>query len=214
MVLNFMGLNNSQEITQVLLILRMLRLLRLLRLVRRFDAMINSLKIIVPALGRYIVLLLCVYYSYSIIGMELFAGKLPRTNQIIANCSYGVLNYYHNNFDNLPNSMVTLWEQQIVNNWPIVMEGVVAGTNSYSRFYFIIWNLVSVYLVMNVVLAFLLESFSVMYEKQVMKKEEAGGEEGWWIKIKETAKANNFNLSIHYIYILDRRMADFKRIKA
>lgn len=158
--------------------------------------MINSLKIIVPALGRYIVLLLCVYYSYSIIGMELFAGKLPRANEIIANSSYGVLNYYHNNFDNLPNSMVTLWEQQIVNNWPIVMEGVVAGTNSYSRFYFIIWNLLSVYLVMNVVLAFLLESFSVMYEKQVMKKEESGGEEGWWIKIKETAKANNFNLSI------------------
>lgn len=179
----------------------MLRLLRLLRLVRRFDAMMNSLKIIVPALGRYIVLLLCVYYSYSIIGMEFFAGKLPRNNEIIANSSYGVLNYYHNNFDNLPNSMVTLWEQQIVNNWPIVMEGVVAGTNSYSRIYFIVWNLISVYLIMNVVLAFLLESFSVMYEKQVMKKEETNNEEGWLTKIKETAKINNFNLSMN-IFIL------------
>lgn len=81
------------------------------------------------------------------------------------------------------------------------MDGVVAGTNSYSRIYFIVWNLISVYLIMNVVLAFLLESFSVMYEKQVMKKEETNNEEGWLTKIKETAKINNFNLSMN-IFIL------------
>lgn len=80
--------------------------------------------------------------------MELFAGYLDIKDFDVRNSSFGQSNYTDNNFDDLPNSLVTLWTQMVVNNWPIVMEGVVAGTkNKWSQIFFIVWNILSVNIV-------------------------------------------------------------------
>ena len=73
--------------------------------------------------------------------------------------SYHRLDYYANNFDTFPRALVTLFEQMVVNNWPIVMEGAVAATSGWAVVYFISFNLVCVVCVMNVLVAFLIDAY-------------------------------------------------------
>merc|ERR1711934_1079906 len=78
--------------------------------------------------------------------------------------AYGVNRYWVNNFDTLQSSIMVLFEQLVVDNWPIVMEGCVAATTLWARVYFIFFYGFSVVAVLSVLLAFLLESFAVKRE--------------------------------------------------
>ena len=115
------------------------------------------------------------FYAFAVIGMELFAGLLSRKClnakfESMQECelrvyrlehsSYGLNNYWSNNFATLPNSLVTLYEQMVVNNWVIVMEGCVAGTgNEWPRLYFISFWVCCVVITMNVLIAFLIDAY-------------------------------------------------------
>ncbi|XP_068937696.1 two pore channel protein 1 isoform X5 [Petaurus breviceps papuanus] len=66
--------------------------------------------------------------------------------------------YYLNNFDNILNSFVTLFELTVVNNWYIIMEGVTSQTSHWSRLYFMIFYIVTM-VVMTIIVAFILEAF-------------------------------------------------------
>ncbi|KAL7986763.1 hypothetical protein Chor_013046 [Crotalus horridus] len=66
--------------------------------------------------------------------------------------------YYLNNFDNILNSFVTLFELTVVNDWYIVMEGVTSETSHWSRLYFMIFYIVTM-VVMTIIVAFILEAF-------------------------------------------------------
>ena len=88
--------------------------------------------------------------------MEFFSNILVPTDPYVASSSYGVLNYYANNFDNLARAFVTLFEQMVVNNWPIVMEGVVAATQNWvSRFFFILFYVSTVMIVLHAIICFM-----------------------------------------------------------
>ena len=83
---------------------------------------------------------------YAIIGMELFGSRWNVTkleypyNKQLNESSYVLSDYQNNNFDSLQNSFVTLFEQMVVNNWPIVMEGCVAATSYWAvALYPFIW---------------------------------------------------------------------------
>jgi hypothetical protein len=74
--------------------------------------------------------------------------------------SYGANNYWSNNFDTLPRALITLFEQMVVNNWVIVMEGCVAAASSdWPRIYFIVFWVCSVVITMNVLVAFLIDAY-------------------------------------------------------
>jgi hypothetical protein len=177
---------------------------------------------------RFVVTLFCVYYFFSIIGMESFSGLLSKCGCVMRNgsgmvqcedelfqnntaytfvideshtecnpaeqnCSllpcdsvpgcnvvkcgryYGDYYnrssadglYYLNNFDNLLRSYVTLFELMVVNNWHVTMQGTVDAVRYFrpsspeqlSRAYYIIFFLVTVIIVTNVVVAFILDAF-------------------------------------------------------
>ena len=142
-------------------------------------------------------------------GMELFSGRLTQADPAVVASAYGVNRYWVNNFDTLvrdasgsatavlhtatltgcgapqQSSIMVLFEQLVVNNWPIVMEGCVAATTLWARVYFIFFYGFSVVAVLSVLvrahgsrlrspgahsatcpgqLAFLLESFAVKRE--------------------------------------------------
>ena len=105
---------------------RMIRLLRVLRVLSEFRSVTNTIVHVLPALMRYFAVLLGIFYMYAIIGMELFGSRLDVTkleypyNKQLNESSYVLSDYQNNNFDSLQNSFVTLFEQMVVNNWPIV----------------------------------------------------------------------------------------------
>ena len=67
---------------------------------------LKTLKEIFPVLIRYMYVGFCVFYVFSVIGMELYAGKLHPTNVYVQDTSYGALKYYALNFDTLDSSLM------------------------------------------------------------------------------------------------------------
>ncbi|XP_023384005.1 two pore calcium channel protein 1 isoform X3 [Pteropus vampyrus] len=143
---------------------------------------------LLPSLG---LTLLIFYYSFAIVGMEFFCGILyPNCcNSSTVADAYRWLNhtvgnrtivedgyYYLNNFDNILNSFVTLFELTVVNNWYIIMEGVTSQTSHWSRLYFMTFYIVTM-VVMTIIVAFILEAFvfRMNYNRKNQDSEVDGG---------------------------------------
>ncbi len=169
------GDTDSGALSDIFLVVRMTRMLRILRMNEAFRVISATIVEIAPALLRYLGVLLALFYAFAVMGMEAFAGVLsrdclPTSVESTHTCaqrvarlessSYGVNNYWSNNFDTLPRALVTLFEQMVVNNWVIVMEGCVAGLgNDAPRIYFIVFWVCCVVVTMNVLVAFLIDAY-------------------------------------------------------
>lgn len=110
---------------------------------------------------RYMAVLLTVFYMFACVGMELFGGALEREMLRATESAYGNDNYWRNNFNSLYNSFVTLFELMVVNNWAITAEGYMAAVGPSALVFFLVFYVVSVVVVMNVVVAFLISAYSV-----------------------------------------------------
>jgi two pore calcium channel protein 1 len=104
--------------------------------------------------------------------MEVFSGPNAVRAGCCANASYGVAVYYSNNgstldnanfywlnnFDDIGRSYVTLYEEMVVNNWFIQMEGFVSTTSSAARIYFILFWITTT-LVINIAIVYIVDAF-------------------------------------------------------
>lgn len=98
--------------------LRGLRLLRALRALKGFGEIVRTFTSIVPTFMRYMAVFITVFYSFSIVGMECFAGTIveaelkadPVLWAHFNTTSYSNSGYWNNNFDSFFRAMVTLFE--------------------------------------------------------------------------------------------------------
>lgn len=145
----------------------MLRLLRLMRFIRYFSIS-DRLKIIadtfievIPTGVVQFTIVLLWYYGYSEIAMFLFGGKLVRTNDALKGTDYDLLNFYDvANYNNIFNSFLTQYHLTVVNNWHVTMKGAIAVTNRFACIYFIVFWLLTIIILMNLVVATVLDIFS------------------------------------------------------
>lgn len=159
-------------------VLRSVRLLRLFGLQRRYrDVMGTFMFILLRRFLSVLMVVLVVFYSFAILGVELFAG-LPlqdcckntelepyfRSNLSGLPTGY----YYLNNFDNLMVSYVTLFQLMVANNWHIIMGGYALVSSEWSRLYFMVFYIITM-VVITIVVAFVLEAFlfRIQYKKKM-----------------------------------------------
>ena len=126
---------------------------------------VDLLPITLPFVG----VLFAWYYFYALVGMQLYDGLLTPEDERLHHTMYGQLDYYCNNFDNLSNALIVLFELMVVNNWEVTMFGVVAVTNDWNQLYFLIWYIITVVVVLNLILALVVEAFVVRYETSKKK---------------------------------------------
>ncbi|XP_072839619.1 two pore channel protein 1 isoform X2 [Pogona vitticeps] len=174
-----------------IVVLRPLQLLRLFKLKKRYRNVLDTMFELFPRMASLGLTLLIFYYCFAIIGMEFFSGKLyPNccntstvadayrwVNHTIGNRTVMEEGYYYlNNFDNILNSFVTLFELTVVNDWYIIMEGVTSETSHWSRLYFMIFYIVTM-VVMTIIVAFILEAFvfRMNYTRKNRDSEEDSG---------------------------------------
>ena len=158
----------------MVLTLRVLRLIKLLTSIPQLNLIISTIMQIIPSMGSYALLLLLFFYSYAIVGMEMFAGKIIPTplNSSIANCGNDLLagsqfveeNYCIMTFNSVWYSMVVLWTLTLVNQWHILADGFVRVTNKWSRLYFLSFHVLVVLIILNIFLAFVIEAFMLQIE--------------------------------------------------
>ncbi|XP_061459125.1 two pore channel protein 1 isoform X2 [Rhineura floridana] len=202
--LGLLALAFNMEPFYFIVVLRPLQLLRLFKLKKRYRNVLDTMFELLPRMASLGLTLLIFYYCFAIIGMEFFSGKLyPNccnastvadayrwVNHTIGNRTVMEEGYYYlNNFDNVLNSFVTLFELTVVNDWYIIMEGVTSETSHWSRLYFMIFYIVTM-VVMTIIVAFILEAFvfrmnytrknrepeedtGIVFEREVSKEEMA-----------------------------------------
>uniref|UniRef100_A0ABI8A4K0 Ion transport domain-containing protein n=1 Tax=Felis catus TaxID=9685 RepID=A0ABI8A4K0_FELCA len=163
----------------------------LFKLKKRYRNVLDTMFELLPRMASLGLTLLIFYYSFAIVGMEFFCGILyPNCcNTSTVADAYRWLNhtvgnrtvvdegyYYLNNFDNILNSFVTLFELTVVNNWYIIMEGVTSQTSHWSRLYFMTFYIVTM-VVMTIIVAFILEAFvfRMNYSRKNQDSEVDGG---------------------------------------
>ncbi|XP_010597258.1 two pore channel protein 1 isoform X2 [Loxodonta africana] len=171
--LGLLALAFNMEPFYFIVVLRPLQLLRLFKLKKRYRNVLDTMFELLPRMGSLGLTLLIFYYSFAIVGMEFFCGILyPNccnlstvadayrwVNHTVGNKTMVEEGYYYlNNFDNILNSFVTLFELTVVNNWYIIMEGVTSQTSHWSRLYFMTFYIVTM-VVMTIIVAFILEAF-------------------------------------------------------
>ncbi|CAO2629280.1 Two pore calcium channel protein 1 [Lemmus lemmus] len=171
--LGLLALTLNMEPFYFIVVLRPLQLLRLFKLKKRYRNVLDTMFELLPRMASLGLTLLTFYYSFAIVGMEFFSGRLYRNccNSSTVADAFRFINhtvdnkteiedgyYYLNNFDNILNSFVTLFELTVVNNWYIIMEGVTSQTSHWSRLYFMTFYIVTM-VVMTIIVAFILEAF-------------------------------------------------------
>nr|XP_004668522.2 two pore calcium channel protein 1 [Jaculus jaculus]XP_044988388.1 two pore calcium channel protein 1 [Jaculus jaculus] len=171
--LGLLALALNMEPFYFIVVLRPLQLLRLFKLKKRYRNVLDTMFELLPRMASLGLTLLTFYYSFAIVGMEFFCRRLyPNCcntstvadayrwiNHTVGNKTVVEEGYYYlNNFDNILNSFVTLFELTVVNNWYIIMEGVTSQTSHWSRLYFMTFYIVTM-VVMTIIVAFILEAF-------------------------------------------------------
>ena len=157
----------SGQLASAITMVRMVRMLRGARVLPGFTVTMASFMDAIPLLAQFVVVYAAMLYSFAVIGMELYHDLLSRSDANVAASAYGRLQYWALNFDSISNAMTTLFHTSVVNNAPVVFEGLEAATGSkWPRVFFIMYYTVTVLLVLNVVVAFFIESFSVQRERR------------------------------------------------
>ncbi|XP_060125621.1 two pore channel protein 1 isoform X3 [Zootoca vivipara] len=198
--LGLLALALNMEPFYFIVVLRPLQLLRLFKLKKRYRNVLDTMFELFPRMASLGLTLLIFYYCFAIIGMEFFSGKLfPNCcNTSTVADSYRWVNhtvgnrtvmeegyYYLNNFDNVLNSFVTLFELTVVNDWYIIMEGVTSETSHWSRLYFMIFYIVTM-VVMTIIVAFILEAF--VFRMNYSRKNQDSGEDMGIVFEREVSK--------------------------
>uniref|UniRef100_A0A8C4WR07 Two pore segment channel 3 n=1 Tax=Eptatretus burgeri TaxID=7764 RepID=A0A8C4WR07_EPTBU len=175
----------STEVLDFLFILRVLRLLRIVDNFYRLRIVIQTLINIAPTMATHAALIMVFYYSFAILGMELFYGKVqffptPSTpeehmcgNPLLVGSEFVQRQYCKNNFNNIVSASVLLIQLTVVNQWHVLASGFVITSDISARLYFIVFHMIVVILLINIFIAFVLEAFILEYTLDRGKTESA-----------------------------------------
>ncbi|KAJ0113081.1 hypothetical protein Patl1_02249 [Pistacia atlantica] len=152
-------LSNGEWI-RYLLLARMLRLIRILMHVQRYRAFLATFLTLIPSLMPYLGIIFCVLCIYCSLGVQIFGGIVNVGNTKVEETDLADDDYLLFNFNDYPNGMVTLFNLLVMNNWQDWMQSYkeLTGT-SWTLLYFISFYLINVVLLLNLIVAFILEAF-------------------------------------------------------
>lgn len=157
---------------RVFRIFRVFRSLKAMRSMRMMSSL-RHLRVIVQAIGRSIpsiawtaLLLVLIYYIFSIIGVSMFGEAFPDW------------------FGNIGKSMYTLFQVMTLESWSMGISRPVMEVFGYAWMYFVPFVLISSFVVMNVVVGIVVNAISEVAEATKIEKKQAAA-------LEETAPADN-----------------------
>ncbi|PWA53764.1 ion transport domain-containing protein [Artemisia annua] len=161
------------EWIRYLLIARMLRLIRLLMHYKKYRAFVATFLTLIPSLMPYLGTVFCVMCIYCTLGIQVFGGIVNAGNSDLPNTEMVDSDYLLFNFNDYPNGMVTLFNLIVLGNWQAWMEDYAKLTGTvWTYAYFVSFYLITVLLLLNLIVAFVLEAFFAELEIECPEDEE------------------------------------------
>ncbi|CAH1423631.1 unnamed protein product [Lactuca virosa] len=164
---------SNGEWIRYLLIARMIRPIRLITRVHSFHAFGSVFLTVIPSLMPYLGTIFCVMCIYCSMGIQIFGGKVNAGNPDVPSTDLADNDYLLFNFNDYPNGMVTLFNLLVMGNWQVWMQdyGMLTGS-SWTYVYFISFYLITVLLILNLIVAFVLEAFFAEIDLEGSEQEE------------------------------------------
>ncbi|XP_052710269.1 two pore channel protein 2-like isoform X2 [Crassostrea angulata] len=160
---------------RIINILILFRLLRIIPNIKAMTIVAATLVDLVRNLKAFAGILIVIYYSFAIVGIEIFHNAITNTPSnstgLVFECgSYQQLEYWANNFDDFAAALVVLWDIMVVNNWSVFLKAYAKVKTEWSYLYFIIWWLFSVVIVMQLFTALIIENFIMKWDKSASRR--------------------------------------------
>ncbi|XP_028761689.1 two pore calcium channel protein 1B [Neltuma alba] len=170
---------SNGEWIRYLLLARMLRLIRLLMHVQQYRAFVATFLTLIPSLMPYLGTIFCILCIYCSLGVQIFGGIVNAGNPKLEATGLADNDYLLFNFNDYPSGMVTLFNLVVMGNWHIWMQSYkeLTGT-SWSYLYFISFYLITILLLLNLVVAFVLEAFFAEMELETSADTREDDKEG------------------------------------
>ena len=144
-------------------VIRNLRFIGYLDAVRDAAFMLDTLKFLTkPILSKFFFVYL-VFYEFAYLGAILFGGKI--TYAVYEEKLSGSPPFYYlMNFNDFGASIIVLFQQMVVNNWFVVVDmyTTVIGTTWWVRLFFISFWVIVVLILMNIMIAIVLEIYGTV----------------------------------------------------
>jgi Ion transport protein len=163
----FMSGNGAMSAFRAVRIFRVFRVLRVARLLRGLKSMLQIINVISRSISSFIylaMLLMLFIFIYALLGMQIFGGTFTDPNVV------GTVQY---NFDSFNNAFVTSFILLTTENWNQVMFYAFSGTTSQAiiAVYFVSCIFIGNWMLLNLFLAILLDSFTQVEEEDMMTPE-------------------------------------------
>ena len=176
-------------------ILILLRLLRVLVQVESLHQLTRFIVNLVKNLCGFFGVIMIVYYTFALLGMELFLDIQGPLQDVTTDCleqqcnTHDNLTYAATDFSDFASSVVTLWDVMVVNNWFIFLENFAQNTMLawWSKIYFVAWWIVSSIVCINfftaLVVGTFLSNIEEFYEQQERNSQESKLDESMeWVE--------------------------------
>jgi len=163
---------SDSRLIRYIVMMRVLRLSRLLVAMKQFQVIGNTCVEILPAVSRVFILLFCIMYLFSTLGVILFGGMISRDpsnplSYLVLDTDFSDSDYWANNFNDLLGGMNVLFNLLVINNWTECEAGFEAVTQSkWTRLFFLAFHIAGVIMVNNVVIAIVINQFIDQWDKQ------------------------------------------------
>ena len=168
------------ELLTFALVCRIAKVARVIRLLPGMEANLAAMVNLGAPVGRYLVIVMSLLYSYAVLGNMLFHDQLnsrhivedlggvlkPNGRYVCAGgnvtcSSYIYMSHTSLNFNNPLRGFVVMLAQLTATEWPVVMEALVATLDSgWPRLFFVSSWFFGVFVVLNITLAFIVSGFS------------------------------------------------------
>lgn len=156
---------SSQGLTRVVLLLRVTRLARLGRTSNNVRSLYQTMWRLIPTFIMHALALLVVYFEFAELGMLLWAGKIYRGNPVLDGSGFQSIGFYDtSNFNSFGNSILTLFELMIQNNWHVIADAFERVSNPAAWIFFIFYNISTAVVIINILVAFILDGFITQWK--------------------------------------------------
>eukprot|EP00903_Cladosiphon_okamuranus_P012927 g12070.t1 len=172
-LLNTTTISSTLNLENMVVYFITFRLLRVARLMIAFPEMrivMATFGNIAPEAFQFMLLLFVCMFTFCVLGVQLFGGLVLSdpdnpANEALKDSSYGQSGYWAINFNDMPSGMGCLFCLLVVNNWFLFVDVFVAasGGNKWNRWFFVAFYLFGVLVILNVVIAVVLENFILQW---------------------------------------------------
>lgn len=162
----------------VVLLVRVLRLFDFLNELETWKFFVRTLRVLKGPFFNLCLTLYSLYFFYSLLGIHIYGGKINAM-------AFAKLFHLNEDFDSSPDyiwlnfndflsGLITLFSMMLFNNWQFIWDqfNFVVDNRTTSGLYFFSFMVMSQYVLINILMAFIIDVYTSIEEQQKKEQEE------------------------------------------